>query len=126
MAKNPSFSAPFGDPIQIDTDDSVSVSALTELCRSRPKGFSIRIRSSTGNSDRGGYLFHVRMIGSGFAILDYRGRVLHVFNSLVDLRRLINHAAGREFDSAMFEIAEEINLKMGEPGSNDLAAESGG
>jgi hypothetical protein len=123
MAKNPSFPAPFGEPIQIDTDDPISVSAVTELCRSRRKGFSIRLRSGTGNSDRGGYLFHVRMMGSGFTILDYRGRVLHVFNSLVDLRRFINHTAGREFDSEMFEVAEEINLKMGEPGTNDRAAE---
>lgn len=118
MAKHKSFPAPFGEPTQIDVDGLVSWGKIADLCRRRPGGFTIRVRTATGRPNRGGYLFHIRASDKRFLILDYRKRVMWTSPSRKQLLRFINHAAGRQFDEEMHLVCEEINRKMGEPGTS--------
>lgn len=119
MAKNPSFKAPFGEPIQIDSDGPISLDKLEECCRTRPRGFTMRIRTEQGNNERGGYLFHIKEVDEKFVILDYRKRIVWKFESTKDLLKFLNHAAGRRFDQDMLHVSEEINRTMGDLGARE-------
>jgi len=118
VAKKQSYPAPFGDPVDIETDTAVTIAELTRVCRGRAKGVSIRVRTAAGTDRRGGYLFHFAPHDRGFVLFDYRKRHLHRFDSLDQLLVFVNHVAGRQFDEAILDLCDEINRKVGEAGAN--------
>jgi hypothetical protein len=75
-------------------------------------GVSVCVRSTSGPEKRGGYYFHVRRTREGhLALSTFDTRDVITLEDMATLVAFMNHASGRQYSEAMWEISQQINLR---------------
>lgn len=112
MAKNPLGGSPY--PISLcDGDLPLTQQEVSRILTNHPQGTSLLVRSSAGPVNRGGYYFHICLRNDGRVTLkDFSGTIISQM-SIAEVTRFINHATGRQFDEAMFQLSvSHINFRQ--------------
>ena len=75
------------------------------------EGISLCVTSGSGETNRGGYFFHLRKttIGFEFATFD-RERVL-TLGTGAECVALMNHVSGRRYNENMWRLCQAVNLR---------------
>ena len=95
-----------------DRDEPIDAAWLASKLDAAPGGLSLLLRSGAGANQRGGFFFHMTSSANGVWFHDF-SRIQLVSLPLDNAVRLINHAAGREFDEEMLILCQKtINLRQ--------------
>jgi hypothetical protein len=96
----------------MDRDEPIDEPWLVDQLDAAQGGLSLLLRSGAGANQRGGFFFHISLSENGVSFHDFSGIRL-VSLPLSEAVKLINHAAGREYNDDMLILCQRtINLRQ--------------
>jgi len=109
---------PYPPLIRVDQSGPLEPAQLAEVLEGARNGWSICVRSESGEPNRGGYFFHVRRDADHFILSDFEnisvtkpgGDVIKF--DLESLCAFVNHCTGALFSEKMLYLSQsEINFR---------------
>ena len=75
------------------------------------EGISLCVTADAGDTNRGGYFFHLRKTAAGFEFAAFDRPGVLILGTGEECAAFMNHVSGRRYDEDMWRLCQSVNLR---------------